>query len=286
MQPELQPLIHELKDLYNEMLTLVEENLAVLGQIHPENQSGATNLLHYLALRRHDVRELQDRLTTLGLSSLGRTESNVLSSVRAVTTILSSLHHGEPVNLLGDGVGCNRDQGRELLERNTALLLGPAPEGRKVRIMVTRPSEAAGDYELVRDLVMKGMNCMRINCAHDGVEAWSGMIRNLRRAEQETGRCCKIEMDLAGPKLRTGPLEPGPTVVKYRPIRDAFGRIGKPARIWLTSVAHPEPPPSPADACVRVSGRWLTGLEPGDCIRFTDTRGARAFHVRHRGSRQ
>jgi pyruvate kinase len=141
--------------------------------------------------------------------------------------------------------------------------------------MVTMPSEAAGNYELVRDLVIKGMNCMRINCAHDGAEAWSGMIRNLRRAEQETGKCCKIEMDLAGPKLRTGPLEPGPTVVKYRPKRDAFGRIEKPARIWLTSGAHPEAPPSPADACVRVSGRWLTGLEPGDCIRFTDTRGAR-----------
>ena len=75
------------------------------------------------------------------------------------------------------------------------------------------------------------MNCMRINCAHDGEEAWAGMIRNLRLAEQETGMRSKIEMDVAGPKLRTGPVEPGPAVPKYHPQRDAFGRIEKPAPI-------------------------------------------------------
>ena len=58
---------------------------------------------------------------------------------------------------------------------------------------------------------------MRINCAHDGPEAWSGMIRSLRRAEKETNKRCKVAMDLAGPKLRTGSIEPGPTLLKYRP---------------------------------------------------------------------
>ena len=88
--------------------------------------------------------------------------------------------------------------------------------------MVTVPSEAASDYALIRDLVNGGMNCMRINCAHDDPEAWSRMIRNLRRAELELGKTCKVEMDLAGPKLRTGPVEPGPAIIKYRPKRDAF----------------------------------------------------------------
>jgi pyruvate kinase len=225
-------------------------------------------------LRRHDVRALQDRLTALGLSSLGRTESNVLGSVRAVMTILSLLHHGESALLPGEASACERYEGRDLLERNTELLLGAAPEGRKVRIMVTMPSEAATNYGLVRDLVLKGMNCMRINCAHDGEEAWSGMIRNLREAERETGKSCKIEMDVAGPKLRTGPIEPGPPVVKIRPKRDAFGRIERLARIWLTPIAHPEAPPSSADACLPVPARWLASLNPGDRIRFTDTRGA------------
>ena len=268
-------MIHELEDLHTEMLTLVQENLSLLNLVHPENQSGAINLLHYLALRRHDVRGLQEQLAKLGLSSLGRTESNVLSSVRAVLVILSSLRHGGPVRPPDTSPGCSRDEGHQLLERNTQFLLGPAPERRTVRIMVTMPAEAARDYELVRSLVIQGMNCMRINCAHDGEEAWSGMIRNLRRAEQETGKSCKIEMDVAGPKLRTGPMEPGPAVVKYRPKRDAFGRIETPARIWLTPRAHPEVPPSYADACIPVSGRWLSRLEAGDLVRFTDTRGAK-----------
>jgi len=277
MQPELQPLIQELEDLHSEMVSLVQENLPVLAQIHSENQPSATNLLHYLALRRHDVRDLQEQLAALGLSSLGRTEPHVLSGLRAVMRVLSSLPQGGPFQLPDGESGCDRVQGHKLLERNTELLLGPEPEGRKVRIMVTMPSEAATNYALVRDLVLGGMNCMRINCAHDGEEAWSGMIRNLRQAETETGKTCKIEMDVAGPKLRTGPIEPGPAVVKYRPKRDAFGRIEKPARIWLTPIADPPAPPSPADACIPVPGRWLASLEAGDCVRFTDTREARRF---------
>jgi pyruvate kinase len=82
-------------------------------------------------------------------------------------------------------------------------------------------------------------------------------------------------MDVAGPKLRTGPVEPGPAVVKYRPKRDAFGRVEKPARIWRTPVAHPETPPSFADACIPVPARWLARLQPGDRVRFTDTRDSR-----------
>ena len=36
------------------------------------------------------------------------------------------------------------------------------------------------------------------------------MIHNLQKAREETGRSCRILMDVAGPKLRTGPMSPGP----------------------------------------------------------------------------
>lgn len=274
MKSDLRPLIQELEELHSEMVNLVQENLQVITQVHPENKSSATNLLHYLALRRRDVRGLQEQLADLGLSSLGRTERHVLNGVQTVMKVLSNLHKGELLGSPGESV-CGREQGHRLLEQNTETLLGPPTEGRKVHIMVTMPPEAATDYRLVRDLVLSGMNCVRINCAHDNEEAWSGMIRNLRQAERETGSRCKIEMDLAGPKLRTGPLEPGPSVVKYSPGRDAYGRIETPAKIWLTSTPHPEAPPFPADACIPVPARWLASLKVGDCIHFTDTRGAR-----------
>ena len=73
---------------------------------------------------------------------------------------------------------------------------------------------------------------------------WLGMIQNLQRARQETGRECRILMDIPGPKLRTGPIEPGPAVVKCRPKRDDYGRVVAPARIWLTSNENTELAPA------------------------------------------
>ena len=90
------------------------------------------------------------------------------------------------------------------------------------------------------------MDCMRINCAHDDVATWLRMIEHLRRAERSLGRSCRVVMDLGGPKLRTGPIEPGPAVVRIRPRRDVYGRVTAPARVWLTAETIPQPPPSPA----------------------------------------
>ncbi len=274
---QLNELIHQLELLRAEMLHLEADGLPVEADVHPEHRASARNLLHYLALRRHDIRELQEQLAGMGLSSLGRTESHVISALHNVMDVLAQLAgtDGPPQESKKPEVASK--EGQKLLEKNTVALLGAAPEGRRVRIMVTMPSEAGANYELVRDLVASGMNCMRINCAHDGPKAWAGMIGNLRRAEQETGKPCKVCMDVAGPKLRTGPIQDGPAVVKYRPKRDSYGRVESPARIWLTPEAKPEMSPSSANAIVPVPGDWLAGLEPGTRIRFTDTRGARRF---------
>jgi len=280
-QAELQDLIHELDVLRSEMLNLEDSSSAHSGGVPDEHRPSAANLMHYLALRRHDIRQLQAQLAAMGLSSLGRTESHVISALSAVMHVLSRLAGMEAIAPPEHAAPATLGAGHKLLERNTESLLGPAPEGRKVRIMVTMPPEAAIDFELVRDLVLSGMNCMRINCAHDDRAAWEGMIRNLRRAEKEIRKPCKIEMDIPGPKLRTGPIEPGPTVLKYRTKRDAFGRVTSPARIWLTSTGKPEPPPARADAVLPVPAAWLATLKRGDRIRFTDARGAkRSLNVR------
>jgi pyruvate kinase len=229
--------------------------------------------MHYLALRRHDIRQLQSQLAGLGLSSLGRTESHVLGSLDAVISVLHKLVGSDESTPDLEGAE-ELGEGTDLLEQNTEALLGAAPAGRNVRIMVTMPPEAATNYELVRDLLAQGMDCMRINCAHDGPDAWSGMIQNLRRAEKETKKHCKVAMDLAGPKLRTGSIEPGPPVLKYRPKRDISGRVVSPARIWLTPNSCPEVAPEPADAVVPVPQPWLARLKLRDRVRFTDARKA------------
>jgi pyruvate kinase len=106
-------------------------------------------------------------------------------------------------------------EGNSLLRANTDGLLGSPARKRGVRIMVTMPSEAANDFELVRQLLANGMDCMRINCAHDDSNAWGRMVAHLQRAKQELGRECRVEMDLTGPKLRTGSIDPRTQVVKW-----------------------------------------------------------------------
>ena len=48
----------------------------------------ACNLAHYLAMRQFDLRHLQDRLAQAGLSSLGRAEASVLSTLDSLIDIL------------------------------------------------------------------------------------------------------------------------------------------------------------------------------------------------------
>jgi pyruvate kinase len=57
---------------------------------------------------------------------------------------------------------------------------------RRVRIMVTLPTQAARNYELVWDLIQRGTDCVRINCAHDSAAEWSAIIANVRTVELET----------------------------------------------------------------------------------------------------
>jgi pyruvate kinase len=141
--------------------------------------------------------------------------------------------------------------------------------------MVTLPSEAATDPDLVRELVGRGMNIARINCAHDDVQAWCAMVHHVRDAAARAGTTCLVAMDLAGPKLRTGPLEPGPRVIKLRPRRNALGQVVAPARAWLTSTEEPTDPPEPGMALVPVPRRWLTNRDAGDVLDLQDARGSK-----------
>lgn len=273
--------IHDLRvrleRLVSEMSELEES--ALHEDLRPEHEAGARNLLHYVALRRHDIRDLQQDLAALGMSSLGRIESHVLAATRAVLHLVDRL--GQAGTHEGAGYPLDLQAGRRRLEANTDALLGAPSPGRKVRIMVTMPSEAAGDYELVRRLVESGMNCMRINCAHDGPEQWAGMIANLHRAEAECGVRCRVAMDIAGPKLRTGPMQSGPAVLKCRPKRDEFGRVLEPARIELIPAGLAAESPDAAIPRVPVPGDWLDRLAPGFRVSVVDARGARrVFEVR------
>ena len=172
----------------DDLLSIITEFEELLDQCHPKQLASARNLLYYLALRSRDIRPLQMQLVQMGLSSLGRSESNVLATSDAVLRLLHQVvqrpwrpsPQGPPI--------LDFKTSQQLLEEHTEALLGPEPADRGVRIMVTMPSEAADNYILVHDPLKSGMNCMRINCAHDNVSVWSMMIDNLRTATKATDR--------------------------------------------------------------------------------------------------
>ncbi len=267
-------LISKLHEILCSLIKHESDLRARASAVHPAYRKSAINLIHYLALRHQDIRTLQEELAALGLSSLGRTEAHVMSTLNAV---LVALHHlaGRQIEVQAPSEYPGFREGRSLLAAHTEALLGPAPEHRNVRIMVTMSSEAADDYPLVRDLVSRGMNCMRINCAHDTPEVWGRMVNHLERARRELGLPCRLLMDLAGPKLRTGAIEPGPRVVVWHPKRDGFGLVTEPARIWLEPAERTSSLPAGADAALSVSAQWLAEVRAGERIHFKDARGKR-----------
>ncbi len=263
---KIQSMIKQIDQLIEHARDVEEQHEAKLAKVHPDYQRSARNLLHYRALRSLDLRDLHQQLGDMGLSRLARAEAHVMNSLLTNKEILQGFIEANQLQKPHPVVSVKR--ARKLLLENTARLLGPPTEGRRTRIMVTLPSEAAKDYTLVYGLVSAGMNCARINCAHDESKSWEKMISHVRTAAKKLNRHCTIAMDLAGPKIRTGILAPGPQIRKYRSLKNRRGIIISPLPVWL----GPLPPADPGLAHIPVESPHLKDLQSGDVLKFKDAR--------------
>jgi pyruvate kinase len=282
-EPALEGLAAEVRALRDALLGAERAHAEVIGATHPTHRRSAANLVHYVELRRHDIRHLQAQLTALGLSSLGRSEADVLPAVDAVLHVLTRLA-GHPPPATGPDTEpdtssvTERATGADRLRANTDRLLGPASPDRDTRIMVTLPGSAADDRDLVGHMVDAGMDLARINCAHDDADHWARMAGAVQAHPRPDGHRCQVAMDLAGPKLRTGPLQPGPRVVKVGPRRDPGGQVLERARIWLSATGSAAPPDvTPERPAVPVpvdDADWIGRRRAGDRITLRDARGA------------
>lgn len=210
-----------------------------INNVHPIYHKSALNLVHYLGFRSFDIDLLQDQLRDIGLPGLSNIVAHVLRSLLSISSIVNHLL-GNPVREKRKGI-ISIKKSKKILNRNTKLLFGYESKKRNTRIMVTLPGSAGDDYLFVNHLLKLGMNSARINCAHDNSTTWFNMIENVHKASEKLSKNCKIMMDLGGPKLRTGAMQPGPEIIHIKPEKDAAGKILNPVKIWIAPPEIPTP---------------------------------------------
>ncbi|MEM8894103.1 MAG: pyruvate kinase [Bacteroidota bacterium] len=239
-----------------------------LKKINSPSRQSAENLLAYLALRRKDIRKLQSYLGSIGVSRLARAESHVVASVKSLLRILYALRDGNKLEL--DSGALRESKAR--IKTNAESLFGSTSNKRFVRIMVTIPTEAAfDDGKTISEFLKAGMNVARVNCAHDSPEVWSAMIHSIRTQSKELDIPCKITMDLAGPKIRTGQIKAGPAVLKVKPNRNELGEVVEPGHFIVSTTK------SGQSAYLETE----VDLSRADEIKLRDTRGnKRSFFIK------
>jgi pyruvate kinase len=261
-------LIRELEGLRACLLTFERDCADWLAPVQPRYRDSARNLLHFIAFHRHDHPGLQRQLRERGLSSLEGCDGHLLASLSAVIGRLTA-ERREPAPPASPSHG----QAVELLQRHCQRLFGQEPGGPGNAIMVTLPSEAARHPGMIHGLVEAGMGIARINCAHDDPAVWRALVAAVRSAADACGRPCRVSMDLAGPKLRTGPLPDQAGVVNARPRRDRYGRLLQPARILATTAGRESVNPEADLALLPVLAVPGSGLAPGDRFSGRDASG-------------
>ncbi len=265
-QAKIQWLISEISTIIGRLEYFEAKYSAELSEIHPKFVKSARNLIHYRAMRKEDITAVQNKLANMGLSRLDKPEGHVMASLLASRAILESLLNNSPIKKHKAELTFKKSN--RLSKSNAKSLLGYRSKGRRTRIMVTLPTEVAHNYQLAHDMIANGMNCARINCAHDSEKEWSLMIGHLRKASKKLKKKCKITMDLGGPKVRTGALMAGPMVKKFRPTKDVHGVVIKDCEIWM----GPDDYPNSNLSHLPVAYTSLEKLKVGDRLFFRDTR--------------
>lgn len=123
---------------------------------------------------------------------------------------------------------------------------------------------ATEDDDILRELIMNGMNVARFNFSHGSHEYHRKNIMRVRRIAEELGTTVSILLDTKGPEIRTGML------ADHRPVMLHTG-----ARIVLTTNNV-----IGSNECVSISYNGLTNdVEPGSIILIDD--GLIALKVLH-----
>ena len=73
---------------------------------------------------------------------------------------------------------------------------------KKTKIVATL-GPATADKEVLKQMILDGLNVCRLNCSHGSHEDHKKSIELIREINKETGLNVSILADLQGPKIRT-----------------------------------------------------------------------------------
>ncbi len=229
-----------------------------------EQKQSATNLAHYLGLRKEDVRRLQLDLAGLGLSSLGRSEGHVRDTLLRLDRWLS-LAMGAASGL-APGDPLHRDKVEAVLRENTRALFGPRPKDRHVYVMVTAPEAGEVTREWTDRVLRAGADLLRINGAHESPEDWLRIVEAVRTRAAALDRQVRVFVDLPGPKLRADIRSTQPAVLHFPRAKDRLGRTIRATPVRFAP-RFGEGPVLPLPAS------WFAKMRTGDRLRLTDAAG-------------
>ncbi|WKK66251.1 pyruvate kinase [Lutimonas zeaxanthinifaciens] len=263
---KLQEILTALNSIIETVYEFEDKYESQLRSVHPNYAQSAKNLVHYLALRSFNINILQQKLEDTGLPVTLESQDNILLSLIGIRAIVYSLLDYRLV--AEDEIVMDNQRVRELQEQNSMALFGSINEKRRTAILVTQPTEAAINEDFVKTLLKQGMDCARINCAHDDETVWQQIIDHIRNNAED----CKIMMDLAGPKIRTGKMKPGPKVIHIKPKKNPLGQVVEPAKIWLAPYGVRPPKDEDVDVVIPVNKKWLRKTKKGSYIIFRDSR--------------
>ena len=242
----------------------------LLLKVHPENKASAKNLIHYLAYRSLNTKKLYSFLNANGLGAFKDIEDNVMGNLTLIRQLLYILA-GKNKTVLHKNRVFPSIESNAYQEKLNLLFGDKDNKGRSTRIMVTQPSLAAHRPSLMEEMMDCGMNCIRINCAHDNQNEWEKMICHSKRIATKKKRNIAITMDLAGPKIRTGSIAPGPKVLHLAPKKDAQGIAKKAVRLGLLPLSAPYP--NSDKDYMHIPLAMFLKLVPGDEIVCRDNAG-------------
>ncbi|MFI4889232.1 MAG: pyruvate kinase [Steroidobacterales bacterium] len=226
----------------------------------PVHGTSATNLAHYIGVRKHDVRRLQLELASLALSSLGRCEGHVMDTLIRLAGWLDKEQSQD------SSASLDWSLAESILHRNTRALFGPRPSERHVYIMVTAPDAVEATADWADGILRAGADLLRINGAHQTPAEWVDIITVFRARARELGRPVRVFVDLPGPKLRAETRASEPAVLHLPRDKDWKGHTVKPTSMLLVAEYD-------EGAQIPLPRQWLDLIHPGDRIRLEDAGG-------------